>query len=190
MECSHRTFWLPGCLQMPLPFSLETKSPPDNRSGLWTAFFPSQLRADSYLPHHPEQDFTGNTDPSNKSKRAVMIFFLNFSLYNKEAPKDKLNLISGLSNLDTTKKKKKGGGGNQWLTWEHRSVNFQLLSLTGCICISLSIWHFIDSEWKTELCTIKLDIFQCFSSCVSVSLCYSLPLPCTGGRISSNSPNS
>lgn len=110
MECSHRTFWLPGCLQMPLPFSLETKSPPDNRSGLWTAFFPSQLRADSYLPHHPEQDFTGNTDPSNKSKRAVMIFFLNFSLYNKEAPKDKLNLISGLSNLDTTKKKKKGGG--------------------------------------------------------------------------------
>lgn len=44
-----------------------------------------------------------------------MIFFLNFSLYNKEAPKDKLNLISGLSNLDTTKKKK-GGGGNQWLT--------------------------------------------------------------------------
>lgn len=39
-----------------------------------------------------------------------MIFFLNFSLYNKEAPKDKLNLISGLSNLDTTKKKKGGGG--------------------------------------------------------------------------------
>ena len=43
-----------------------------------------------------------------------MIFFLNFSLYNKEEPKDKPNLISGLSNLDATHKKKVGG--NQWLT--------------------------------------------------------------------------
>lgn len=41
-----------------------------------------------------------------------MIFY--FPLYNKEAPKDELNLISGQSSLDVTERKKKNTNG--WLT--------------------------------------------------------------------------
>lgn len=50
--------------------------------------------------------------------------------------------------------------------------------------IRLSIWYFFSREWETKLCPVKSDIFQCFSSCISISFGYSLP--CMGGSISSN----
>lgn len=90
----------------PALLSRDQKPPCDQP--LWTmnTFLPF-LAPGSFVPtSHPEHDFTGNTSPSDKS---TMNFY--FSLYNKEALQDELNLISGQSNPDATENK-----GNQCLT--------------------------------------------------------------------------
>lgn len=115
-----------------------------------------------------------------------MIFY--FPLYNKEAPKDELNLISGQSNLDVTERKKK----HKWVAYlRPRICEFtaaEVKSYGLILAFSVSIWHFIDNKWKTELCSNKIRYIQSFSSGVSINLCYSSPLPYMGVQISSNSP--
>lgn len=106
----------------PLPFSLETESQQMiSNSGLWMAFFAfGSVLSCTHIIILNITSWEGIPILQTKEQR-----WSSSLLYNKEASKDELNLISGQFNLDATEKTTNLSG-DSWIhscwRWIHRLI--------------------------------------------------------------------